>query len=96
MEDALLSGFQVAAHAIGDRGYRLVLDVYEGAFQKHPDAAPDARFRVEHAQHIASSDIPRFGELGVIAAMQGIHMASDISWAIQRLGPRRIEEGAYV
>lgn len=96
VEDALVSGFQVAAHAIGDRANRLVLDVYESAFRKRPDAAAEARFRVEHAQHIAPSDIPRFGELDIIAAMQGIHMASDISWAIDRLGPRRIEEGAYV
>jgi predicted amidohydrolase YtcJ len=58
--------------------------------------AEDARFRIEHAQHIAEQDIARFAELGVIAAMQGIHMASDISWAVDRLGADRIAEGAYV
>lgn len=95
-DKALASGFQVATHAIGDRANREVLDVYEEAFRRNPQAARDARFRIEHAQHIAAADIPRFAELGVVASMQGIHMASDISWAIDRLGPRRVAEGAYV
>jgi predicted amidohydrolase YtcJ len=95
-DKALASGFQVATHAIGDRANHEVLDVYETAFKGNPQAARDARFRIEHAQHIAAEDIPRFAELGVIASMQGIHMASDISWAIDRLGPERIAEGAYV
>jgi len=93
---ALHSGFQIAAHAIGDRANREVLDAYERAFTENPIAARDARFRVEHAQHISAMDIPRFGRLGVVASMQGIHMSSDISWAIDRLGPERIAEGAYV
>jgi predicted amidohydrolase YtcJ len=93
---ALASGFQVAAHAIGDRANHEVLDVYEKVLRENPRAAARARFRIEHAQHIRAADIPRFRQLGVIAAMQGIHMASDISWAIDRLGPERIAEGAYV
>jgi len=56
----------------------------------------DHRFRVEHAQHLSKDDIPRFGELGVIASMQAIHMSSDRPWAIDRLGKERIDEGAYV
>ncbi|HUV07738.1 MAG TPA: amidohydrolase [Spirochaetia bacterium] len=94
--NALKSGFQVATHAIGDRANREVLDQYERAFLENPQASKDHRFRIEHAQHIGGKDIPRFARLGVIASMQGIHMSSDISWAIDRLGPERIAEGAYV
>lgn len=92
----LESGFQVCTHAIGDRANREVLDQYEKAFAQVPDKAEDVRFRVEHAQHINAQDIPRFAELGVIPAMQAIHMSSDRPWAIERLGQARIEEGAYV
>ncbi|UCF95831.1 MAG: amidohydrolase [Spirochaetaceae bacterium] len=95
-KQALEAGFQVATHAIGDRANHEILNVYERVFSENPLRAKDARFRIEHAQHIAEQDIHRFAGMGVIAAMQGIHMASDISWAIDRLGPERIEEGAYV
>src|SRR5207302_785207 len=54
------------------------------------------RWRIEHAQHINGRDIPRFGQLGVIASMQGIHSTSDAPYVLARLGPRRAEEGAYV
>lgn len=93
---ALESGLQVCAHAIGDRANREVLDNYEKAFREKPEFAKDPRFRIEHAQHLSAADIPRFGELGVIPAMQAIHMASDRPWAIERLGEKRIIEGAYV
>jgi predicted amidohydrolase YtcJ len=92
---ALQAGFQVCSHAIGDRANREVLDQYEKAFNAHPSVA-DTRFRIEHAQHLTKQDIPRFAELGVIPAVQAIHMASDRPWAINRLGKERIEEGAYV
>jgi predicted amidohydrolase YtcJ len=93
---ALTHGFQVGTHAIGDRANREVLDTYEAAFDANPGRAKDHRFRVEHAQHLHPDDIPRFGELNVIASMQGIHMASDRPWAIDRLGKLRIEMGAYM
>ncbi len=91
----LRSGFQVSVHAIGDRTNSMVLDQFERAFKAVP-GNPDHRFRIEHAQHLSAADIPRFKELGVIASMQAIHMASDIDWAIHRLGADRIAEGAYV
>ncbi|WP_373400673.1 amidohydrolase [Algoriphagus halophilus] len=94
-EKAIPAGFQVNSHAIGDRANREVLDQYEGAFGKFPDKN-DLRFRIEHAQHIDLEDIPRFGEMGVIAAMQAIHLSSDRPWAIDRLGEKRIVDGAYV
>jgi predicted amidohydrolase YtcJ len=91
---ALAKGFQVCAHAIGDRANREILDRYETAFKKNP--TDDHRFRIEHAQHLHPDDIPRFGELGVIPAMQAVHLSSDRPWAIDRLGQERIENGAYM
>jgi predicted amidohydrolase YtcJ len=93
--DALTYGFQVCSHAIGDRANHEILDRYETAFKENP-AKTDNRFRIEHAQHLHPDDIPRFGRLGVIAAMQAIHLSSDRSWAIERLGEKRIKEGAYM
>jgi len=90
------AGFQVCTHAIGDRGNREVLDIYEKAMNTYPEQMKDHRFRIEHAQHINGEDIPRFASLDVIPAMQAIHMSSDRPWAIDRLGKERIEEGAYV
>jgi len=95
-ENGLKYGFQVCTHAIGDRANREVLDRYQAAIESHPESAKDHRFRIEHAQHINPADIPRFGEMGVIPAMQAIHMASDRPWAIDRLGEKRIKEGAYM
>ena len=94
-EKGLLLGFQVNSHAIGDRTNREVLDRYEAAFAKFPEVT-DHRFRVEHAQHLHPDDISRFGKLGVIAAIQAIHLSSDRPWAIGRLGAKRIKDGAYV
>ena len=93
---ATAAGFQVCTHAIGDRGNREVLDIYEKALKAYPEITKDHRFRIEHAQHINGKDIPRFAEMGVVPAMQAIHMSSDRPWAIFRLGRYRIEEGAYV
>lgn len=94
--DGLDHGFQVSTHAIGDRTNREVLNQYEKVFSENPDLAQNHRWRIEHAQHIDPLDIPRFGELGVIPSIQGIHMSSDRPWAIYRLGEKRIIEGAYV
>jgi predicted amidohydrolase YtcJ len=94
--EALKAGFQVCSHAIGDRANQEILDRYEAAFNQNPEKAKDHRFRIEHAQHLHPNDIPRFGKLGVIPAMQAIHMSSDRPWAIERLGEKRIKEGAYM
>lgn len=92
---AIDNNFQLCVHAIGDRANREVLNVYERTFAQYP-AQKDLRWRIEHAQHIHPSDIPRFGKLGVIAAMQGIHATSDAPYVIARLGQERAESGAYV
>ena len=94
--DGLANKFQVNTHAIGDRTNREVLDQYEKVFKANPDLAQDHRWRIEHAQHIDPADIPRFGEMGVLPSIQGIHMSSDRPWAIERLGKKRIVESAYV
>ena len=88
---ALRHGFQVNTHAIGDRANREVLDLYERVWSQADVAGDDLRWRIEHAQHIDPEDIPRFGQLGVIAAVQGIHAASDGPWIPARLGPERAE-----
>jgi len=94
-ELAIAHGYQLCVHAIGDRANRETLNIFEETFKAHPDKK-DLRWRVEHAQHINAADIPRFGQLGVIAAMQGIHCTSDAPYVLERLGPKRAEEGAYV
>lgn len=80
-------GLAVAVHAIGDRAIREVLDVFAAVAGKN--GPRDRRFRVEHAQHTAEEDIPRFGRLGVIASMQPWHAADDGRFAERRLGEKR-------
>ena len=92
---AIQHGYQLCVHAIGDRANREALDIYEATFKAHSEKR-DLRWRIEHAQHLHPSDIPRFGQLGVIASMQGIHCTSDAPYVTARLGASRAEEGAYV
>jgi predicted amidohydrolase YtcJ len=92
-EQAMQKGFQVAIHAIGDAGNRESLDILERIFTRHPQTAMN-RHRIEHAQVVHPDDIPRFGELGVIASMEPPHSMEDKAWAEDRLGPERIL-GAY-
>jgi hypothetical protein len=94
-ELAIANGYQLCIHAIGDRANRELLDLYEATFKAHPEAR-DLRWRDEHTQHLHPADVPRYGKLGVIAAMQGIHCTSDAPYVLARLGPARAEEGAYV
>jgi predicted amidohydrolase YtcJ len=94
-ELAIAAGYQLCVHAIGDRANREVLNIYESVFKEHPDQK-NLRWRIEHAQHLNAADIPRFAQLGVVAAMQGIHCTSDAPYVLLRLGPQRAEEGAYV
>jgi predicted amidohydrolase YtcJ len=91
---AIQHGYQLCVHAIGDRANRETLDIFEEAFKGRDGR--ELRWRVEHAQHLHPADIPRFGKLGVIASMQGIHCTSDAPYVPARLGTKRAEEGAYV
>jgi len=89
---AKAANLQVATHAIGDRGNRMVLDGYQQAFGNASGA--ERRWRVEHAQVIDRADIPRFAKLGAIASMQPSHAIGDLHFAPARLGPDRLG-GAY-
>lgn len=86
-------GLQLCVHAIGDRGNREVLNVFEKTLGSAKNAQ---RWRIEHAQHLHPDDIPRFAQLGVIASMQGIHCTSDAPFVVKRLGEERARSGAYV
>jgi len=85
-------GFQIGTHAIGDKGNNWVLNAYEKA--KQLNGKRDNRHRIEHAQTLQSSDIPRFAQLGVIASMQPTHCISDKKFCEKRIGPERVK-GAY-
>lgn len=95
-EIGIAHGFQISVHAIGDRANRETLDLYQQLFQEHHVKSDTLRWRIEHAQHLSPSDIPRFAQMGVVASMQGIHACSDAPYVLPRLGFKRAEEGAYV
>jgi predicted amidohydrolase YtcJ len=95
--EALRQGIQVETHAIGDRGNRTILDLYEKAFKAVPPElrkVREPRWRVEHSQIVSPIDIPRFSKLGVIPSMQPSHAIGDLHFAPARLGMKRLE-GAY-
>jgi predicted amidohydrolase YtcJ len=78
------AGFQLGFHAIGDKAADMALDAFA-----QPDVPSNARNRIEHAQVVDPTDIPRFAKLGVIASMQPSHLLTDMNWAENRLGPKR-------
>jgi len=90
-EQARAAGFQVAIHAIGDRGNLVALDALEAALG---GPRPEVRWRIEHAQVMRLQDVERMARLGVIASMQPTHATSDMPWAGDRVGERRLA-GAY-
>jgi predicted amidohydrolase YtcJ len=81
------AGLQLILHAIGDRAINTQLGIFERVEKEN--GAKDRRFRIEHAQHIAPADIPRFGELAVIASMQPYHAIDDGRWAEKVIGHER-------
>ncbi len=98
---ARAAGFQVAVHAIGDRGNLVALDALQAALARGDGATADGggdgadpRFRIEHAQVMRPADIERMARLGVVASMQPSHATSDMPWAGDRVGERRLA-GAY-
>ncbi|MDH4054554.1 MAG: amidohydrolase [Gammaproteobacteria bacterium] len=90
---AMKAGFQIAIHAIGDAGNREAIDILEAVFKEDPATAGN-RHRIEHAQVMSPDDIPRLGQLGIIASMEPPHAMEDKTWAEDRLGSERIL-GAY-
>ena len=83
------AGLQIAVHAIGDRANAIILSIYDSVTHAH--GARDRRFRVEHAQHLRSQEIPLFGARRVVASMQPYHAIDDGRWVEQRIGPERIK-----
>ena len=92
IQTALKAGYQVNIHAIGDAANRQVLDGFEAAYKAV--GGRELRNRIEHAQIIALSDIPRFKQLDLIASMQPTHATSDMNMAEDRIGAERLK-GAY-
>ena len=92
IETALRAGYQVNVHAIGDAANRQVLDSFEAAYKNV--GGSQLRNRIEHAQVVALSDIPRFKQLNLIASMQPTHATSDMNMAEARIGAERLR-GAY-
>jgi hypothetical protein len=96
-ELAVEHGYQLNTHAIGDRGNRRVLDIYQEVMKAQGVADPSSlRWRIEHAQHLHPDDVGRFAELGIVASMQGVHCTSDGPWVLRRLGEERARSGAYL
>ena len=89
IKEADRSGLQCSVHAIGDRANNIALDYFEQAMREN--GPRDRRFRIEHAQHLLPSDIPRFARLGVIASAQPYHAVDDGRWAEKRIGPVRAQ-----
>lgn len=86
-ELALRRGYQVATHAIGDRGISLTLDAFEQALAAVP--AGDTRPRIEHLQCVRREDLSRVKRLGLIASMQPSHATSEWAWSEARVGRER-------
>jgi len=84
------AGLQLAIHAIGDRGNRTMLDLFEEIVLSN--GPRDRRFRIEHAQHLHPFDLARFPPLKVIASMQPYHCIDDGRWACGRIGQERAKE----
>ena len=89
---ALEAGYQVNIHAIGDAANHQALDAFEAAYKLV--GGRQLRNRIEHAQVVALSDIPRFKQLDLIASMQPTHATSDMNMAEDRIGRERLK-GAY-
>jgi hypothetical protein len=92
VEGADHAGLQVMIHAIGDEANLRILDIYKETVDKN--GPRDRRFRIEHAQHLRASEIPRFGSQQVVASMQPYHEADDGRWCEKRIGKER-SRGTY-
>jgi predicted amidohydrolase YtcJ len=90
---AIGAGIAVATHAIGDQANHLVLNAYEAHLPMTREKG--LRHRIEHAQHIRRSDIPRFAQLGVIPSLQPTHCTSDIQLADALLAGRDLGNYAW-
>jgi len=93
IEAWLPTGVPPHIHAIGDLGNRILLDIFERVLNRHDMVDADHRWRVIHAQVVRDEDIPRFGELNLVAEVNPYHVSDDMRWMEERIGER--SDGAY-
>jgi predicted amidohydrolase YtcJ len=94
LEQAIATGLPPHVHAIGDKGNRILLDVYEKLLTSHKLTAADHRWRVIHAQVVHADDFARFGRLKLVAEINPYHVSDDMRWMEERIGRDRLK-GAY-
>jgi predicted amidohydrolase YtcJ len=83
------AGFQIAVHAIGDRGIEMVLDAYQKALDRLPKA--DHRLRIEHCGILRPDLIDRIAKMHVMAVTQPIFITEYGDGFIRHLGMERIQ-----
>ena len=86
-EKLAAKGFQLCTHAIGDSANRVILKIYASVLK----GKNDRRWRIEHAQVLAPEDIHMFGDYSIIPSVQPTHATSDMYWAGERLGKKRLK-----
>lgn len=94
LERAIPTGLTPHIHAIGDKGVRIILDIYEKLLREAELVNVDHRWRVIHAQVLHPDDFERFGELNLVAEVNPYHISDDMRWMEERIGAER-SEGAY-
>ena len=94
VEATIATGLPPHVHAIGDKGNRIILDVYEKLLSKHKLTERDHRWRVIHAQVVHADDVVRFGRLKLVAEINPYHVSDDMRWMEERIGRER-SQGAY-
>ncbi len=94
LNEAVPTGLTPHVHAIGDKGVRILLDIYERVLTQHNLVNADHRWRVIHAQVVHPRDMPRFGELNLVAEVNPYHVSDDMRWMEERIGTER-SKGAY-
>jgi predicted amidohydrolase YtcJ len=82
---AACNGFNVAAHAIGDRANCMALNAMQKAQSR---VTWKTRNRIEHAQHLTENIVKKFSQIGIIASIQPCHIALDMDTADRYLGKR--------
>ncbi len=87
VEKASESGFQLCVHAIGDRAVEAAVKVFQ-MYSTRPGRGV-LRHRIEHSSLTPLKLFPGMKRAGVVVSAQPRFVYSD-SWALQRLGPRRV------
>jgi len=82
------NGFQIGVHAIGDKGNRLLVDLYKKLLKESP--RKDHRHRIEHASLLKEDVIEDIKDLGLIVSCQPPFMISEATWLEKRIGKERI------